>query len=142
MSSPASFAKHPIHPMLIVFPVGLWIFSFISDLIHWFGWGSDVWIDVSYRVMAGGIVGAFLAAIPGFIDFLPLSARPRTIAGWHLTLNLTVLTFFIIDFILRTIGFSVAPWPLLISFVGILLLSVSGWLGGELVYVHGLAVEK
>jgi uncharacterized membrane protein len=142
MSSPASFAKHPFHPMLVVFPIGLWIFSFISDLIFWFGWGGDIWPALSIRVMAGGIVGSLLAAIPGFIDFLTLSGRPRTISAYHLTINLCLVVLFAFDFGLRAGGFSVAPWPLLVSFIGVIGLAISGWLGGELVYVHGIAVER
>ncbi len=142
MASPASFAKHPLHPMLIVFPVGLWIFSFISDLIHWVGWGGDVWEAVAYRAMAGGIIGALLAAIPGFVDFLSLTGRPRTIATYHLAINLSLVALFGVDFGLRSVGFFFVPWPLLISFIGVLGLAVSGWLGGELVYVHGVAVSK
>lgn len=128
--------------MLVVFPIGLWIFSFISDLIFWFGWGSDIWPAVSIRVMAGGIAGALLAAIPGFVDFLTLSGKPRTVAAHHLTINLCLVVLFAFDFGLRAGGFSVAPWPLLISFIGVIGLAISGWLGGELVYVHGIAVER
>lgn len=142
MASPASVAKHPLHPMLIVFPVGLWLFSFVSDLIYWFGWGGNIWPAVSIRAMAGGILGALMAAIPGFIDFLNLTGRPRTIATYHLTLNFSLVALFALDFGLRAGGFSVAPWPLLISFIAVIGLAVTGWLGGELVYVHGVAVEK
>ncbi len=141
MASPASFARHPIHPMLIVFPIGLWIFSFVSDLIWWFGWGSDIWTAVSFRVMAGGIVGALLAAIPGFIDFLTLSGTSLRIAAFHLSINLALVALFGANLGLRAAGFSVAPWPLLMSFIGVIGLAGSGWLGGELVYVHGIAVE-
>jgi uncharacterized membrane protein len=53
MASPASVAKHPVHPMLIVFPVGLWIFSFVSDLVFLFG-GSPVWGTDALYAMGGG----------------------------------------------------------------------------------------
>lgn len=127
--------------MLIVFPIGLWIFSFISDVIWWFGLGGDIWMEVSIRVMAGGIIGALLAAIPGFIDFLSLSGDSLRIAAYHLTINLFLVALFAVDFGLRVDGFSITPWPLLISFIGVLGLAVSGWLGGHMVYVHGVAVS-
>ncbi len=73
MASPASVAKHPIHPMFVVFPIGLWIFSFIMDLIYYFGSGTEIWNIVALYTMIGGIIGALIAAVPGLIDFLSLS---------------------------------------------------------------------
>ena len=49
MTSPASIAKHPLHPMLVALPIGLWIFSFLSDVIYLLRWGGgSVWEDVAY----------------------------------------------------------------------------------------------
>src|SRR5215212_3435021 len=60
METPASIAKHPIHPMLVALPIGLWVFSLVSDIIYRAGWGSAVWNDVAFYTLAGGIVGALL----------------------------------------------------------------------------------
>ncbi len=84
MASPAGVARHPIHPMLIVFPIALWIFAFVCDLIFRFGSGAAIWNDVAYISIAGGIMGALIAAIPGFIDFLSLFGRPRSTAVVHM----------------------------------------------------------
>ena len=65
MHTPASIAGHPIHPMLVPLPIGLWIFSFVCDLAFVFGSGAAVWSTVALYTMAGGIVGALLAAIAG-----------------------------------------------------------------------------
>ena len=73
MASPASIAKHPLHPILVALPIGLWVFSLVSDVIYLMHWGGPVWKDVALYTMAGGIGGALLAAIPGFIDLLSLS---------------------------------------------------------------------
>lgn len=64
METPASIAKHPIHPMLISLPIGLWIFSFVSDLIYHTGWGPAVWNDVAFYTRADGIVSA-ACSLPG-----------------------------------------------------------------------------
>ena len=69
MASPASVGKHPIHPMLIPFPIALWIFSLISDLIYGMGWGGIVWKETAFYTMAGGLIGALAAAIPGYLDY-------------------------------------------------------------------------
>ena len=141
MASPASIAKHPIHPMLVAFPIGLLVFSLICDLIQLIGWGGAVWADVALYTMAGGIVGALLAAVPGLIDLLSLSGRPKTLGIWHMCINLLVVAIFAIDFWLRTTNVATSNTPVLLSVVGVGLLGVSGWLGGQMVYVHGVAVE-
>lgn len=70
MASPASIAKHPIHPVLVALPIGLWIFSLVSDVIYLTKWGGPVWNDVAFYTMAGGFGSALLAAVPGLIDLL------------------------------------------------------------------------
>lgn len=141
MASPASIARHPIHPMLVAFPIGLLVFSLICDLIQSIGWGGAVWADVAFYSMAGGIVGALLAAVPGLIDLLSLSGRPKTLGIWHMCINLLVVAIFVIDFWLRTTDVATSNTPVLLSVIGVAFLGVSGWLGGQMVYVHGVAVE-
>src|SRR5688572_22724486 len=70
MRTPASVAGHPIHPMLIVFPVGLLIFSLVCDLISLVVTDDSVWATVALYTMVGGFIGALLAAVPGLIDLL------------------------------------------------------------------------
>jgi len=57
MASPASIARHPIHPMLVVFPIGLWVFSFVADLVRVAG-GAPLWTDLAFYSMLGGLIGA------------------------------------------------------------------------------------
>lgn len=141
MASPASIAKHPIHPMFIVFPLGLLIYSLVLDLIAVFGGIPGLHI-ISYYLIPGGVAGGLVAAVPGLIDFLSLLGKPRTIAAVHMILNVVVLILFIINFVLRANGTPVVPGPLILSIVAILIGGISGWLGGELVYVYGVAVES
>ena len=65
MRTPASIFKHPIHPMLIVFPIGLWIFSLACDLIRLAGASGDAWSTVAFFTMIGGLIGALCAAVHG-----------------------------------------------------------------------------
>jgi uncharacterized membrane protein len=85
--------------------------------------------------------------VPGIIDWLSIKDREvKKLADWHARLNVIALLIFIADFYLRTtrgagwVGGSTTI-PLLLSVVGIILITISGWLGGEMVYVHGVAVE-
>jgi uncharacterized membrane protein len=141
MSSPASIGKHPVHPMLIVLPLGLWVFSFVCDLVYLFQ-GAAIWADVAFYTLAGGLVGALLAAIPGFIDYASIrSAEAGAVARTHMLINLTVVALYAVNLWLRTWDPPVTFLPVLLSAISIVLLGVSGWLGGELVYVHGIGVE-
>ena len=63
MHTPASIARHPVHPMLVAIPIGLWIFSLICDLIRVFGGTSPNWEIVAWYSMVGGILGALVAAV-------------------------------------------------------------------------------
>ena len=142
MASPASIQKHPIHPMLIPFPIGLWIFSFVCDVIYAMGWGGAVWNDLAFYTMVAGMLGALAAAVPGYIDYRSLTdPQTMTIGRWHMLTNLSIVVLFAVNLSLRMWSEPGAILPVLLSLIGIAMLGVSGWLGGELVYVHGVAVE-
>jgi uncharacterized membrane protein len=140
MRTPASIAGHPIHPMLVAVPIGLWIFSLVSDLIFRFYAPTEAWSTVALYTLIGGIVGALLAALPGFVDLLSLPEGPRKTALVHMGINLTVVALYVVNAWLRLQGGG-GQTPLLLSVVGIGLLVVSGWLGGKMVYEHGVAVD-
>ena len=138
MHTPAQVAKHPIHPMLVPIPIGLWIFSLVCDLVFVFGGGDETWRTVAFYTMAGGIVGALIAAVPGFIDMLSLRAQLKRIALLHMSLNLVIVAMYAVNLGWR-IGDSQGSGPVWLSLVAVALLGVSGWLGGKMVYVHGVA---
>jgi len=140
MRTPASIAGHPIHPMLVSIPIGLWIFSLVSDLIFRFYAPTEAWNTVALYTLIGGIVGALLAALPGFVDLLSLPAGPQKTALIHMGINLTVVALYVVNAWLRLQGGG-GQTPLLLSVLGIGLLVVSGWLGGKMVYIHGVAVS-
>ncbi len=141
MRTPASIAGHPIHPMLVPIPIGLWIFSLVCDLIHAGGSTNAAWPTVALYTMGAGIVGALLAAVPGLIDLISLPPGPRRTALTHMAINLTVVALYVINIWLR-LGSPERPGKLIwLSVIAIGLLVISGWLGGKMVYVHGIAVD-
>ena len=88
MSSPASVKNHPLHPMLVALPIGLWTFAFVCDVASFMGRGEP-WSTVGTYAIAGGIIGALLAAVPGFIDYLSIDEKEmKNIATTHLLLGL------------------------------------------------------
>jgi uncharacterized membrane protein len=140
MASRASIAGHPIHPMLVPIPIGLFVFSLVADIAARFGWG-EAWPAVALYCMGGGIVGALLAAIFGFVDLVSMAdERVKKLGVSHMTINLIVVTLYIVNFSLRWQGQPTEGTPFALSVIAILLLLVSGWLGGHMVYVHGAAV--
>lgn len=141
MASPASVAKHPLHPMLVAFPIGLWVFSLVCDIVRLFG-GAPVWSTLALYTIGGGIAGALLAAIPGFIDYLSIDeAEMKRIATTHLLLGLGSVVIFGLNFWLRFRLEEGSKIPLLLSILGVLVIGFGGWLGGEMVYVKGMAVD-
>lgn len=141
MKSSASVRGHPIHPMLVVLPIGLWIFSLVSDLIFLAG-GDEAWRSTALHTMAGGIVGGLLAAVPGMIDLFTIrDAHIRRVGLMHMSINLLIVVLFVINW-WRLHGDSHANGPIWLSIISIALLAVSGWLGGAMVYVHGAGVVE
>lgn len=141
MSSPASIKKHPVHPMLIGFPIGLWVFALVCDVVHAAS-GNAVWQTVATYCVAGGIVGAILAAVPGLIDYSSIDeVEMKRIANLHLAANLAAVVLFAINLWLRFRLPADSYRPLALSVVGVLAIGLGGWLGGEMVYVKGMAVE-
>src|SRR3954468_5004109 len=141
MRTPASIAKHPIHPMLVPIPIGLWLFSFVSDLIYRFGGGASEWETVAFYTMAGGIVGALAAAIPGLIDMISLPAAPKRTAIIHMTINLTIVALYVVNMFVRSTNPDNLALAFALSAVAVALLVVSGWLGGKMVYEQRVAVD-
>ena len=142
MKSHASVAGHPIHSMLVPFPIALWIFSLASDFIYLFGFGGPVWKDIALYTMVAGVLGALAAAVPGYLDYRGIT-EPLTvkIAQRHLILNLSLVLLFSVNALLRFSSGPHAVAPVVVSIVGIAGLAISGWLGGELVYIKGVGVE-
>ena len=139
MRTPASIAKHPIHPMIVPIPIGLWLFSLFSDLMYRFGGQNENWEIVAWYTMVGGIVGALIAAVPGLIDLLSLPRAIRRTGIQHMVLNLTIVVLFVINAYARRDG--VTDPTIVLSAVAVVLLGVSGWLGGKMVYERGVAVD-
>ena len=141
MASPASIKKHPIHPMLVTLPIGLWIFALVCDVVRAAG-GAANWGSVATYCVGAGIVGALLAAVPGLIDYFSIDeAEMKRIATLHLALNLGAVVIFAIDLWLRFRLPAESSVPLGLSIIGIVAIGVGGWMGGEMVYVKGMAVE-
>lgn len=144
VESKAKLFGHAIHPILIVYPLGLLSTAVIFDVIYLFT-GNTTWTTVSYWMIAAGIVGGLLAALFGVIDFLniPYRTRAKFIGLLHGLVNLSVMILFITSWLLRT-GSPEVPSTaaLALSFIGVFAALLGGWLGGELVERLGVGVSS
>jgi len=142
MSTRVTLAGHPIHPMLVTIPIGLWVFSMVCD----FGFvitGDTRWVTVAYFTLGGGIVGALLAAVPGFVDLLGMhEPRAHRVAIYHMVLNLAIVALQGANFWLRTEDDPASALVRGMSIVAVAALIASGWLGGQLVHVLGVTQPR
>jgi uncharacterized membrane protein len=145
MESKTKLFGHPIHPMLIVLPLGLLTGAVVFDIVYLLT-GNPDFAQVAFWTMAAGILGGLLAAVFGFIDWLyiPGGTRARAIGLWHGGANVTVVALFALSWFLRNGAADHIPGTLalILSFAGAGLSLIAGWLGGELVYRLGMAVDQ
>jgi len=133
-----------MHPMLVVFPLGLLVTSLIFDFIR-LGTGNGTWSLVAEYMIGAGVIGGLIAAVPGLIDWLsiPAGTRAKAIGAWHGIGNVIVVVLFAISWLMRR------PLPeepgagaLVLSCVAVCIGAVTGWLGGELVDRLGIGVDE
>ena len=142
MESKARIFGHAIHPILIVYPLGLLSAAVIFDVIYLVT-ANPTWTTVSFWMIAAGIVGGLLAAVFGLIDFLniPSGTRAKRIGLMHGLINLGVMVLFIGSWLLRRDSPEVpSTAAFALSFIGVGAALLGGWLGGELVERLGVGV--
>lgn len=137
---------HPFHPIAVTIPIGAWVASIVFDLVAVFGEEPDVFATGAYWLIVIGCVGAVVAALLGLLD---LSVIPRGTTAFrtgllHMALNVAVLALFLVNLVLRgTQGTDDASGAgIVLSVVALVMLGVSGWLGGHLAYHHGVRVAS
>jgi uncharacterized membrane protein len=144
MESRAKLFGHPIHPMLIVLPLGLFLMAVFSDIAY-LATGNATFAVVSYWDICVGIAGGLLAAVFGFIDWwaIPSGTRARSIGLYHGAGNVIVVVLFLISCLMRDRAEAHIPsmTASVLIFLGIVLGAVTGWLGGELVDRLGVGVD-
>jgi uncharacterized membrane protein len=136
---------HPFHPLFVTIPIGAWVGSLVLDIASKSGDDGGALARGAYWMIGVGIVGALVAAIFGFLDFLGLPRRTRAfkVALTHMLINLTVVGLFIASFIWRAdrgASEETSTGLFVLSGVALALLLVSGWLGGMLAYHFGVRV--
>ena len=145
MESRFKLLGHPVHPILVVFPVGLFSATVIFDLGYLITGNADLAI-AAFWAAGLGILGGLGAALFGLYDWLglPRGTRARRIGLWHGSLNVVVVLLFILSWLSRTGDATYQPnlLPFLFALVGVGIALLTAWLGGELVYRLRVAVDE
>jgi uncharacterized membrane protein len=134
--STASIAGHPIHPMLIPFPIAFFVATFVCDLVFW-GSGNPSWYDATLWLLGAGLIMAALAAVAGLTDVLgDERIRALSTAWWHAGGNVLVVLIELYNWYARYTDGSAAVLPtgLVLSVVVVAILLFTGWKGWEMVY--------
>ncbi|MBD2257975.1 DUF2231 domain-containing protein [Pseudanabaena sp. FACHB-2040] len=142
ITSSVQIFGHPIHPIIVIFPV-----AFLSGVagtdLGYLLTGRDFWSEASLWLIGAGLLTAIAAAITGMSDFINIPRVRRRRAGWaHMLLNVGVLVLTIVNLLIRwgNPEGAIVPWGLAISWVVATLLLASGWYGGELMFRHKVGI--
>lgn len=141
-ASTARVAMHPIHPMLVPFPIACFVGTLLTDLAYW-KTAEMMWADFSAWLLAAGLVFGGLAAIAGLIDFFGNRLIRRLSEAWiHMVGNAAVLVLALFNALVhsRDAWTSVVPTGLILSALTVLVLIVTGWMGWAMVYRHHVGV--
>lgn len=139
--STASILGHPIHPMLVPFPIAFLVALLFTDLAFQ-GTADPFWARASLWLAGAGLATGLLAAVFGLIDFTTVRRARQHIAGWvHAVGNVAAMLATAINLGLRFGDQSVVPpGGVILSAVTVLILVITGWYGGELAYRHMIGV--
>jgi uncharacterized membrane protein len=143
MESKVKFAGHPVHPMLIVFPLGLLATAVIFDIIYLVSDHAQ-WTVAAYYMIGAGVIGGLAAAAAGWVDWfaIPNGTRAKRIGLWHGIGNVVVLGLFIISWALRRDTPELPRTGAIVAgLCGVVVALVTSWLGGELVDRLGVGVD-
>jgi len=140
MQGAAVVLHHPIHAILVAFPIAFLVGSLGADIIF-VASRAEFWRKCALALIAFGVVGGLAAAITGLIDYrtAPLSGSAFDIATDHRNANLALVGIFAVNWLIRLRR--PGHWfGYLLTLVGLATVTYAGWLGGELVYRHGVGV--
>ncbi len=140
--STAKIGTHPIHPMLIPFPIVCFIGTFVTDIVYTRNHDPG-WATASHWLLIVGLVMAALAAVAGLTDFLG-DDRIRRLgdAVKHMLANVTAVVLELVNLVLRLRDPAfIDSTGVYISGIVVLILLYSGWKGGDLVFRHGIGVR-
>jgi uncharacterized membrane protein len=144
MESKVKLLGHPVHPMLVVFPLALLSVGVLFDALYLLG-GTAELARFAFWSIGIGLAMGLAAAVFGLIDWLAIrpDSRAKRVGAWHGIGNLVIVLLFAVSWLLRlgNLEYAPNPVPFLLGLVGAGLALVTAWLGGELVYRLRIGVD-
>jgi uncharacterized membrane protein len=139
----AAIAGHPLHPFIVPLPIGALVFAFVSDIGFYYT-GDPQWMATSYFLLCAGVATALLAAVLGILETMGVKrARTMGLVWAHALLNVLAVIIALVSILMRNGGGAdAAGLNLVMTGVMTLGLLVSGWIGGEVSYKHGVGVAE
>lgn len=140
--STVAVAKHPLHPLIVTFPIAFLTAALGADVGYWLT-DDSFWARAAIWLIGAGFVSGIVAALTGMLDFLRIDRVKKHSAGWiHMAGNVTALTLTLVNWILRwdNLEGAIVPKGLIISAIVASLLGITGWFGAELIYRHKVSV--
>lgn len=140
--SRAALGGHPLHPMMIHFPVAA-LFGLVASDLGYLLSGDPFWARASLWLAGVGAFGGWLASIAGLVDLFSVRRIRRLVTGWcHAILAVMMLSLASLNWLQRYLAAEqILPWGLYLSLLTALLIGLAGWLGGRLVYEHAVGVD-
>ncbi len=142
VSSTVAIAGHPLHPLIVTFPIAFLTGAFGADVGYWLT-HDPFWARAAIWLIGAGFIAGLVAALTGMLDFLKIDRVRKHNAGWiHMAGNVAAMALTLVNWILRWDNDegAILPVGLIISLVVASLLAITGWFGAELVYRHKVAV--
>ena len=147
---------HPLHPMLVHLPIGLFLLSFIFDIASKSydpGERSRAFVLPAFYTMSMGVFFAIVAAVPGLADYSSIRRDhpARRAATWHMLLNFAVVALYIVNVVIRNrthdpfapdVAWTPTAIAILTNAIGNVLLAISGYIGGRMVFDKGIGVGR
>jgi uncharacterized membrane protein len=140
--STVAIAAHPLHPLIVTFPIAFLSGVLGTDLGYWLT-SDPFWARASVWLIGAGFLSGIIAALTGMADFLRIDRVRKRRAGWvHMIGNVIALSFTLINWFIRRNDpiNAILPFGLILSLVVASLLALTGWYGAELIYRHKVAV--
>ena len=146
MRSKFSILGHPIHPLLVAFPIGLFIWALVADIVYFATSKHMMWYDMAFWAGTVAWIGGLVAALPGFGDYFTVAIKSdaRRIATAHMVLNVAVVALFFVAWLLMLNNGAIdggrLTAVLILHIIGVGFLGLSGWLGGEMAFRHHIGM--
>lgn len=147
MKSRLQFGGHPIHAMVVGYPIGLYSTALVCDVVYVLS-HETFWFRMAFWTLVFGVVTHLAAAATGLPDFLVVmreKTEARRPAASHLIFGMGLLVVQGLNLAVRNWGEAPAggsaAMPLIVNVIAVALVGVQGWYGGELVYRHLVGVD-